>query len=76
MEYLEDGRTELFNLRTDPSESRDIASKSAEKVEAMRKELVNWRKALNAAMPIPKQDAEQQGSEPKKKRSQSKGKAA
>lgn len=76
MEYLEDGRTELFNLRTDPSESTDITSKSPEMVEVMRNALINWRHELNAAMPMPKQQGEQQRSEPKKKRSQSKPKAA
>jgi len=51
MEFLEDGRIELYNLRDDVSESRNLAESQPEKAREMLARLQAWRSAVGAAMP-------------------------
>ncbi len=44
---------ELYNLRDDPEESRNIAGRHPERVEAMREELLAWRKSTPIARHAP-----------------------
>ncbi|MCX8035457.1 MAG: sulfatase [Candidatus Sumerlaeia bacterium] len=51
IESYEDGRLELYNLREDIGEQRNLADSMPEKAKAMRQKLDEWRKALGAQMP-------------------------
>ncbi|MBM4089087.1 MAG: sulfatase [Planctomycetes bacterium] len=51
MEFLEDGRLELYNLRDDIGESRNLAAEMPEKAKALHARLVAWRTEVKAPMP-------------------------
>jgi len=51
IEYFEDGRLELFNLRDDIGERTDLAQKQPEKVKELREKLKQWRKSVGARIP-------------------------
>ena len=56
IEYFEDGRLELYNLRTDVGEKENLAMTQREKARALHELLVKWRKQVGAQMPVPKPD--------------------
>jgi arylsulfatase A-like enzyme len=51
MEFLEQGRVELFNLREDVGERENLAEKMPGKAKELREKLHAWRKDVNAPMP-------------------------
>ena len=51
MEFLEDGRLELYNLRTDIGESKNLAEENPEKAKELHARLVAWRADVKAPMP-------------------------
>lgn len=51
VESYETGKTELFNLSEDISESKDLSKKLPVKVKELHTLLVNWRKEVKANMP-------------------------
>lgn len=51
MEFLEDGRLELYNLREDIGETKNLAQQMPEKAEELRNRLVAWRAEVKAPMP-------------------------
>jgi arylsulfatase A len=53
LEYFEDKRVELYNLRKDIGEENNLAKRMPEKAEQLRKRLDAWRKAVDAQMPTP-----------------------
>jgi len=53
IEWYEDMRTELYNLKDDIGERIDLSSKMPEKTAELRKLLHDWRKAVDAQMPTP-----------------------
>jgi arylsulfatase A-like enzyme len=53
LEYLEDRRIELFNLRDDPGERTDLAAQMPEKAAELSARLHAWRRSVGAAMPKP-----------------------
>jgi len=53
IEWYEDGRCELFNLRDDLSEKVDRAADNPAKVKELRDKLAAWRKSVQAVMPTP-----------------------
>lgn len=53
MEYFEDGRLELYNLRTDLGETRNLAGDMPDKARELHGKMRAWRSALNAPMPTP-----------------------
>jgi arylsulfatase A-like enzyme len=53
VEFYEDGRRELFNLKKDPSESRNLAAEEKELTENMAWLLSQFRKKVGARMPTP-----------------------
>ena len=57
-EYYEDGRRELFNVKADISESRNLIGDPAVKAvpDELAKELAAWRKEVGAKMPTPNPD--------------------
>lgn len=53
VEFFEDGRLELYNLRDDLSQKTNLAEKMPDKTKELHGRLVAWRKAVNAPMPTP-----------------------
>lgn len=51
LEYLEDGRIELYHLADDPSEENNLADRSPDKATELRERLENWRRSVGAQMP-------------------------
>jgi arylsulfatase A-like enzyme len=58
MEFLEDGRLELYDLESDLSESRNMASIEPQRAAMMRERLEVWRREINASMPKPNRAGE------------------
>lgn len=52
IEWYEDGRRELFNLREDLGEKQDLAAAHPDKVAALSVKLESWRKDVGALMPV------------------------
>ncbi len=59
MEFLEDGRLELYDLRADPGEHRDLAALQPEAAGLLHRRLAAWRTGIGAAMPttVPAEDS-------------------
>jgi arylsulfatase A len=53
IEFYEDGRLELFNLKDDPGETVNLVRKNAQKAREMHAKLRVWRTETNALMPDP-----------------------
>ena len=53
IEFLEDGRLELYNLQADTGEHANLASEMPEKVATLKALLHDWRESVNAQMPTP-----------------------
>ncbi len=51
MEFLEDGRLELYNLKDDIGEQNNLAKKMPDKATELHKRLVAWRQETHAPMP-------------------------
>ena len=51
IEWYEDNRCELFNLRQDIGEKANLAEANPDKVKELRDKLVTWRKTVQAVMP-------------------------
>jgi arylsulfatase A-like enzyme len=71
IEFFEENRAELYDLKSDLRESQDLAAKMPEKTAALRQKLAGWRKQVGAQMPLPNSEA---GAveEPRKKKKKSK----
>jgi arylsulfatase A-like enzyme len=53
IEFYETGRLELFDLKADPRESRNLAVDQPEKALALQRKLDAWRRSGGAQMPLP-----------------------
>jgi arylsulfatase A len=53
IEFYEDGRLELFNLRDDIGERRNLILQEPKRAAVLHGLLKNWRKRVNASMPAP-----------------------
>jgi arylsulfatase A-like enzyme len=53
IEFYENGKLELFNLRQDIGERHNLAGTQPERAQEMRRMLGYWRKSVNAVMPLP-----------------------
>ncbi|RIK74921.1 MAG: sulfatase [Planctomycetota bacterium] len=51
--FLEDGRSELYNLASDLSEKHDLAAQEPQRVATMREQLAAWQGAVGAPAPSP-----------------------
>ncbi len=56
IEFYEDDRVELYNLRNDEGERRDLAKAEPSRVDELRRKLHDWRRAVGAQMPSPNPD--------------------
>ncbi|MBT7302900.1 MAG: sulfatase [Victivallales bacterium] len=63
IEFYEDGRRELYNLRADIGETTDLAATQPELAKELHGKLVAWRQAVGAQMPTanPDHDPERDG---------------
>ena len=57
IEYFEDGALELFNLKDDLGESKNLTASQPEKTEELHQRLKQWRKIINAPVPTEKNPA-------------------
>jgi arylsulfatase A len=53
IEFYETGRRELFNVKKDLSESRNIAAENPKIVQELAEKLATWRTEVGAKMPLP-----------------------
>jgi arylsulfatase A-like enzyme len=53
MEYLEDGHLELYNLKDDLGETKNLATANPDKAKELHERLMAWRQETNAPMPTP-----------------------
>jgi len=53
IEWYEDASVELYNLRQDPGEHRNLAAREPARVNALREKLRAWRADVGARMPAP-----------------------
>lgn len=53
IEWFENQRLELFNLKNDLSETNNVADTNPDKVKELHTRLIDWRKDVNALMPTP-----------------------
>jgi arylsulfatase A-like enzyme len=51
LEFFEDGRVELYNLKEDIGQKNDLSKKMPEKTKELHQKLRDWRQAVKAAMP-------------------------
>ena len=56
LEYFEDGRLELYNLRSDLGETENLALSRQSLANRLRKKLDTWRKSVDAQLPEPNPD--------------------
>jgi uncharacterized sulfatase len=63
IEFFEDGALELYNLKRDISESKNLAESLAKRAQRMQKKLAQWRQDSGARMPTanPKADKARAG---------------
>jgi arylsulfatase A-like enzyme len=59
IEWFEDGRLELFNLRDDLSERKNLATEKPALAKKLHARLVAWRKSVNALLPTPNPESGQ-----------------
>lgn len=56
IEFYEDNRVELYNLKADIGEKNNLAETMPEKAAELHKMLKHWRKEVDARMPTPNPD--------------------
>lgn len=56
IEYFDDGRTELYDLKNDFGESTNLVDQHPEKARELLEQLQNWRKQVGAKMPTSNPD--------------------
>lgn len=66
VEFYEDNRVELYNLKEDIGEQNDLAAKMPEKAKELRERLHAWRSKVCAQMPTPNPDYNPAKEKPKK----------
>lgn len=67
MEFLEDGRLELYNLREDLGEKNNLATTNPAKANELHGKIVAWRAAIKAPMPTKNEGAAGETGAKKKK---------
>jgi arylsulfatase A-like enzyme len=56
IEFTDTGRRELFDLKADLSESRNLAAERPEQVKELAAKLAGWRESVGAKLPTPNPD--------------------
>jgi len=73
IEFYEDGKLELYNLKDDIAEKKNLARQMPKKAAQLQRKLAAWRKSVGAKMPTPNPDydpakADQWGKRQQKKK--------
>ena len=68
IEFFEDGKIELYNLRNDMSEKNDLAKTKPARAKELHTLLVEWRKSVNAPVPTEKNPLYDPDAKPAKKK--------
>ncbi|MFP6601715.1 MAG: sulfatase, partial [Pirellulaceae bacterium] len=68
IEFFEDTRVELYNLKTDIGETRDLAKEQPERAQQLRAQLQRWRRDVGAQLPTPNPNYDPQRADSKPKR--------
>lgn len=68
IEWYEDNRAELFNLREDIGEKQDLAGQMPDKVKELTAKLHEWRTSVGGIMPAPNPDWKPGESTPESRR--------
>ncbi|MCP4815479.1 MAG: DUF4976 domain-containing protein [Planctomycetaceae bacterium] len=68
IEFFEDNRVELYNLKTDIGESRNLAQEQPERAQQLRDQLQRWRRDVGAQLPTPNPNYDPQQAKRKPKR--------
>jgi arylsulfatase A-like enzyme len=71
IEFFEDGRQELYNLKEDIGEQRNLAATNPDKVKELHDKILAWREQVGAKMPT-KNDDQGEGKAKKRNRQQRK----
>lgn len=73
LEFFEDHRVELYNLKDDIGERHDLAKSHPDQAAELQKRLASWRQEIGAKMPTPQEPEKNaaSGKQKKKKRNQS-----
>ncbi|MGC4033216.1 MAG: sulfatase [Tepidisphaeraceae bacterium] len=66
LQFLEDDHLELYNLKADPSETKNLAQAEPERAQALLAKLQAWRTEIKAPLPRPITEADK--NEPRKKK--------
>lgn len=61
LEFFEDGKVELYNLKDDPGQEHDLAGSKPEVAKELRAKLVAWRESVGAKMPAENKDRKPPG---------------
>ena len=56
VEFYEDGRLELYNLKNDIAEERNLAAEMPQRAQELQHALAEWRRSVGAEMPTPNPD--------------------
>jgi arylsulfatase A-like enzyme len=56
IEFYEDGRLELYNLKDDLGETTNLSRREGGRAKAMQAKLAKWREETHAIMPVPNPD--------------------
>ena len=54
LEFFEDNRLELYNVKDDIGQKQNLAKTMPEKTRELHQKMIGWRKDIKAAMPTPK----------------------
>ncbi len=76
IEFFEDGRQELYNLKNDIGEEHNLAQENPEKVKELHAKLATWQKQVGAKMPTTNTDVKSDAKVPKRKKQARKNRAA
>ena len=68
MEFFEDGRLELYNLRDDIGETKNLVAAMPDKTKELHAKMLAWREAVKAPMPKPNKELAQPPAQKKAKR--------
>ena len=68
IEFFEDNRVELYNLKSDIGETRDLAKEQPERAQQLRAQLRRWRRDVGAQLPTPNPNYDPQRAKSKPKR--------
>ncbi len=74
MEFLEDGRIELYNLADDIGETKNLAQANPAKAKELYDRLVNWRNQVHAPMPTKNTDTQPEPNAKANEKGKGKGK--